>query len=388
VRRQHCADESPLRAVVAIPARDEADRIQACLQALADQVDARGRELEPGAYGVLLLLNNCSDGSADVARQTAKHYPVPLRVVEKTLPHRLAHAGGARRAAMDLAAHWLTETPGIDQKVLLTTDADTKPRPDWIAANFKAFDTGADAVAGIFALDPEDETRLPKALRARGRQEAAYADLLIEMAALLDPQPWNPYPHHATASGASLAVTLSAYRQIGGLPAASVGEDKALVAALCMRDARVRFDPNVQVITSGRLVGRARGGAADTLRLRSEDPLAHCDEALEPAGAAFARAKWRGRLRRRHGRRHNAVVGNRFDTGSHRAFGAAWSEIERTHPLFLRRLLTPADLTLQIKLAGAAVRRLRALLAPPDQIETELFGALLPDDIRELADTG
>jgi len=388
VRRPHRAAASPLRAVVAIPARDEADRLPACLQALADQVDARGRRLERDAYGVLLLLNNCSDGSAVLAHEIAKRYPKPLRVVEKHLPPRRAHAGGARRIAMDLGANWLMEAPGADQKLLLTTDADTKPELDWIAANFAAFDAGADAVAGVFALDPEEESMLPESLRARGRLEATYADLLIEMAALLDPQPWNPFPHHATASGASLAITLSAYRQIGGLPVAPVGEDRALVAALDARDARVRFDPNVRVVTSGRLIGRAKGGAADTMRLRSEDPLALCDEALEPARTAFARAKWRGRLRRRHGRRHNAIVGNRFDTGSHRTFGAAWSAIERTDPLFLRRRLTPADLTIQIKLAEAAVRRLRRMLAPPDEIETELFSALLADNVRELADTG
>jgi len=115
-----------LRAVVAIPVRDEADRRAACLQAIADQVDACGRRLEPDAYGVLLLLNNCSDGSALLAHEIAKRYPQALRVVEKHLPPRLAHAGGARRIAMDLGANWLMATPGTDRKLLLTTDADTR----------------------------------------------------------------------------------------------------------------------------------------------------------------------------------------------------------------------------------------------------------------------
>ena len=77
-----------------------------------------------------------------------------------------------------------------------------------------------------------------------------------------------------------------------------LGEDKALVAALMRIDAKIRHAPDVLVTTSGRCYGRAPGGVADTLRLRSDDPDALCDEAF---GAVFRtalrRAKWRRRLR-------------------------------------------------------------------------------------------
>jgi hypothetical protein len=48
----------------------------------------------------------------------------------------------------------------------------------------------------------------------------------------LDPRPHDPWPRHASEPGASLAVTLQAYRAIGGLPCIAFGEDGALVAAL------------------------------------------------------------------------------------------------------------------------------------------------------------
>ena len=117
---------------------------------------------------------------------------------------------------------------------------------------------------------------------------------MTEIAALLDPLDYNPWPHHATISGATLAVTRDAYRRVGGLPSVPLGEDKAFVAKLSRYDARIRFCPRVEVTTSGRVYGRAPGGVADTLRLRSETPDAFCDEALEPLPVAIMRRQMAG----------------------------------------------------------------------------------------------
>ena len=70
----------------------------------------------------------------------------------------------------------------------------------------------------------------------------------------------NPWPHHATISGASLAITRTAYRSVGRLPRVPLGEDNALVALLSRQDARIRYCPTVHVTTSGRTNGRAPGG--------------------------------------------------------------------------------------------------------------------------------
>lgn len=360
---------APLRAVVAIPVKDEEERLGACLAALGRQVDREGHRLAWGTYGVVLLLNNCRDGSAAVARAWMDGFPAPLRVIERELPSNKAHAGMARRLAMDAAATWMEEA-GSDG-LILTTDADSRVSPHWIAQNLAAAAAGVDAVAGSIVLDEIEDLALPDLLHRRGRLEALYERQIVELAALLDPLAYNPWPHHATASGASLAVTLTAYRLIGGLPILPFGEDRALVAALRAHDARVRFSPDVRVVTSGRLNGRAPGGAADTMRQRSEDPEAPCDDLLEPARIAVRRAGWRGRLRRLHqdGRLHlTDDWTRRLALAPDEAlawtvpgrFGAFWARVEAASPMLARSRLTVRDLPAQIRRAGTALEILRS----------------------------
>jgi hypothetical protein len=354
--------------VVAIPVRDEEERLPACLRALAQQRDRSGRPIPPALVRIVLLANNCADRSATLARCLGECWSLAVHVVEQSFPPATAHAGAARREAMDLAEAWLRER-GEDDGAILTTDADSQVAPDWIAENLAAIDAGADAVLGRISLDSEGKY-LPAALHRRGRLEDAYERLLAELSWLLDPLEHNPWPHHATISGASLAITRSAYRRAGRLPRVPLGEDKALIALLSRQDARIRYCPSVHVTTSGRTQGRAPGGVADTLRIRSRAPEALCDEALEPFRTAFERALWRGRLRRLHGAgrlafdqewaRALGIPERQVEEMAGRsAFGAAWSAIEERSPLFVRRPLRPADLPEQIATARRSLLRLR-----------------------------
>ena len=79
------------------------------------------------------------------------------------------------------------------------------------------------------------------------------------MSARIDPDPSNPWPCHWTRSGASLAVRKSVYEQVG-MPEIPLGEDQVFVELLKTADMRVRHAPDIEVITSGRLDGRAAGG--------------------------------------------------------------------------------------------------------------------------------
>jgi hypothetical protein len=353
--------------VVAIPVKDEEERLPACLEALARQRDRLGQPIPPKLIRVALFANNCTDRGASVAQRLGKSLSLDVRVIEAQLPPEAAHAGNARRAAMDMAETWLMEV-GEEDGVILTTDADSKVTPNWITENLLAIETGADAVLGRIALDEEGEL-LPKALHERGALEDAYEGLLTELSWLLDPLEHNPWPHHATISGATLCVSLKAYRSVGGCPRVPLGEDKALIKALTRRDAKIRYCPSVRVVTSGRIKGRAPGGVADTLEIRSREPDAFCDAALEPFHTAFARAAWRGRLRRLH--RAGLFSRNLFWAARLRltqddleqiikepAFGAAWSEVEHRSPLFAGQLLKPAQLPGQISIASRWLARL------------------------------
>ena len=361
---------SPIRPgfVVAIPVKDEEDRLPACLRALAQQRDQLGRPIPPELVRIVIFAKNCTDQSASLARRLGESSLLDVRVVEAQLPRAAAHAGNARRAAMDIAEAWLEEG-GEREGVILTTDADSQVAPNWIAENIAAFAAGAEAVLGRIDLDGEGKF-LPEALHRRGELEDTYEGLLTEASWLLDPLEHNQWPHHATISGASLGVTRMAYCRVGRLPRVFLGEDKALIALLSRYDARIRYCPTVHVTTSGRTNGRAPGGVADALRIRSRDPEALCDEALEPFRTAFARALWRGRLRRLHGAGRLALdqawapdlgisAGQVEDISQVSTFGAAWSVIEDRSPLFARQLLRPAELPKQISIARRSLGRLR-----------------------------
>ena len=350
-----------LRSVLSIPARDETSRLPDCLNALAAQ---QGGVLAGTA--VLLLANNCRDDTAGLARRLAPGLPFPLLVVEAVLPPDRAHAGGARAAAMDAAAALLGEAP---EGVLLSTDADARPEPGWLAANLAELAAGADAVAGAVLPDPLEVASLPPALRRREAAEVCYAALLDALAARLDPIAHDPAPAHGTHSGASIALRLPAYRAVGGVPLVPRGEDRALFRALDRIDARIRHSGAARVLVSCRLDGRAGGGMAETLRHRLADPEAPVDDRLEPARDAWRRFRVRRALRRlraglEEAGRLQAALGlapaMMDQVLAAPSFGLAWEALQAAAPSLRRRLLLPSALpweTVQARRMLAALSR-------------------------------
>jgi glycosyltransferase involved in cell wall biosynthesis len=124
--------------VVAIPVRNEEERLPACLRALARQLDRSGQPIPPRAVRIVLFANNCTDQSASLARKLGGDLSLDVRVFEARLPPAATDAGNARRAAMDVAEAWLV-AGGEWDGVILTTDADSQVAPDWIAENLAAF---------------------------------------------------------------------------------------------------------------------------------------------------------------------------------------------------------------------------------------------------------
>lgn len=327
-----------LRLVVAVPARNEAERVEACLASLARQRDRCGAPLPASLYAVLLYADECTDGTADVVRAWAGKTAFPVRLVVEAAGSREAHAGRARKRAMDLAAEIL-EREGAPESFLLTTDADTCVSATWVDATLAAFAEGADAVAGYIDVHPHEMMALAPSFLTRSRLEDRYLRLVSEIYALCDPRPHDPWPNHRFSSGASLAVRLAAYRAVGGLPPEPVGEDAAFTGQLEAAGFRVRHPLGVHVSTSPRFDGRAAGGTADTMRHRHETSDAACGDDLEPAMLVTRRALLQGRERGGGRRRERA-------------------ETVRADPP--RRLLRPADLPRQIARAESILRRLRS----------------------------
>ncbi len=364
----------PPPAVVAIPAHDEAERIGACLAALAMQRDGRGTPLTEGGFSVLVLANNCRDATADLARAFAEVAPFPLHVVECRLPPGEAHAGGARRRAMDAAADLLARDTG--RGVILTTDADSRAGPTWVSAMLAGFAPGVDAVAGTIDADPNEYLALGVGFLARGRLEDRYLSRVAELYAALDPRPHDPWPNHRVHSGAGIAVTLAAYRAIGGLPVRPLGEDSALAEALEDAGFLVRHSMEAAVTTSCRFDSRAPGGAGDTMRARHADLDAPCDGDIERADRLFRRARTRGVLRRLHAagrlgddlgwRRRLGVDRDAAAAlalaGAGRPFSHLWRRAEVESPaLHLGPPLRPSALPREIDAIERLLRRLGRL---------------------------
>ncbi|MGX9981493.1 glycosyltransferase [Methylobacterium fujisawaense] len=345
---------------MAVPVRNEEERIAACLKA----IDAQ-EGLEPGRLGLVLFLNNCTDGTEALVSALVPTLSIPVRVLNEDFSG--AHAGWARRRAMDAAAAWLGDAGNTG--IILSTDADSRVPPNWVARNRAAIRAGADAVAGRVELDAAEAALLPPSLPARGRLEDLYDALITEAEARIDPDPHDPWPCHRTAIGATLAVTRSAYLAVGGMPEIPLGEDGAFIARLLEHGLRVRHATDVCVTISARLAGRAPGGVADTIRSRCEEPDALCDGRMETFPRAVRRYAWRRRFRRMHDRgllARNEAWARAIGIAPVEArriaalpLGQAIAEAERLSPDLAYRPIGPRQLPGQIRIARLGVAALR-----------------------------
>lgn len=378
--------------IIAIPAFNEADRIGACLAALAVQRDRHGSPLSADAFEILVFANNCTEDTVAVTERIAKSLPQRVVIAEERLPPEMSNAGWARKRAMDLAVDRLD---GFGNGgVVMTTDADSCVSPTWVWSNLQELATGVDCVAGYVDAVPTEIISLGGSFLKRGRLEDTYLSLVAEIVARCDPRVHDPWPNHRVSSGASLAVTAGAYRAIGGLPARPLGEDAALTASLEEAGFKVRHSLDVTVQTSCRLVGRATGGAADTMQRRLTDLDAPCDEDLEPALHLTRRALCKSLFRR-------AWMGA-LDVDAYSArivippgllprlraeeatFLEAWEAVSATSPILSRRrTLRPSELPREICaarliLATLRAERPRATIFPSDRLHREGSGETEP----------
>lgn len=275
---------------VCVPARNEADRLATLLEALADQdID--------GPVPVVIALNNTTDRSAAVAAEAARRHGPRLAITldEHVFPPDLAHAGSARARAMALGADRVAFRP---EAVLISTDADTRPPPDWVCANLAAVAAGADLAGGRLVLD-EAEPLGAHAAAIRALWDIYWAEVrAIEDA--IDPSPHDPAPRHGDHTGASLAITVAAWTSAGGVPALPSGEDRGLVTAARAAGHRLSHPLSIWTRVSPRQEGRASGGMAEDMK-----HLQAVAEGAFPLAPGFdhwrSRCRWRRDLRARQG---------------------------------------------------------------------------------------
>ena len=78
----------PIRSgfVVAIPVKDEEERLPACLRALARQRDRLGRPISPTLVRIVVFANNCTDQAQSLARKLGGGLSLDVRVVKPVAP--------------------------------------------------------------------------------------------------------------------------------------------------------------------------------------------------------------------------------------------------------------------------------------------------------------
>lgn len=282
-------DLSLSRAVVCVPARNEAEALPRLIRSL-DRQQGTG---DGARLRVLVLANNCTDATADTLRAMARAGDVPnldLRVVEATIPPPDAHVGTARRRALDAGAEWLAGDRVADG-VLLSTDADAIVPEDWVRANLRAL-RRAELVGGRLVLQADEVSDTP-ALRALHDRIEEYWSAVRGLEDAFDPPAHDPAPRHGDHVAASLSLRADLYRAVGGLPVLPCGEDNALVSRVRRQGGRVRHCPHVSVAVSDRGIGRVQGGMATEMTRRARVAIGGETYCLPPA------AHWRALIARR-----------------------------------------------------------------------------------------
>ncbi len=265
------------RVSVIIPVRNEADSLPAVIEALAHQVDNRGRALNPSSYEVLVLANNCTDDTVETIERLRDRYPhLQLQAIEVSIPKEIAHVGKARQLVMD-EAYRRFSLIGLENRIIASTDGDTEVASNWISSLIEEFDKGIDALGGRIITRRADAPEISADISLYYLRRLAHAYFVAQIECCLDPQTHDCWPRHFQYCGANMAVSAEMYGKVGGMPLVRYEEDVALYRRLQRADAKIRHSLNVRVLTSARQTGRATGGLSELL-----ETLSHVSQSRQP----------------------------------------------------------------------------------------------------------
>ncbi|MDX6205160.1 MAG: hypothetical protein QOF39_1217 [Frankiales bacterium] len=221
---------------VVVPARDEQAFLPRCLEALAVAVSHVDLPCE-----LVLVLDACTDHSAEVAEEVGGRLDLPLTVL-----HSTAGSVGAARAT---GVGYLLDRHPAEELWLATTDADSAVCQQWLVRQLDHARTGATLIAGTVTID--GWAGWSAALRVRYAERYA--------------RPRHP-DGHGHVHGANLSLSGELYRSLGGFAQLRADEDVALVAAARSAGVTVTWATDLPVSTSARARGRAPRGFASALR--------------------------------------------------------------------------------------------------------------------------
>ncbi|MET0190828.1 MAG: glycosyltransferase, partial [Pseudonocardia sediminis] len=140
----------PVRAVgVLVPARDERDHVEACLDAALTALARLPPEI---VTALCLVVDRSGDGTGAVARRAVAahgHTRTTVDVIANAAPLRIGEVRNLGARTLLRRLHPVAP----ERTWLLSTDADSTVGPDWAERHLHLADAGVDAVAGGIELD-------------------------------------------------------------------------------------------------------------------------------------------------------------------------------------------------------------------------------------------
>ena len=225
---------------VLIPARYEEQLLPRCLRSVQ-----ACRVLLPEEYTSDVIV--VSDCSIDRTREIAEDILGASGTVVCT---RTGIVGSARAVAARVALERFSGSP--EECWFANTDADCEVPACWLSNQLRIALRGVHAIAGIVDVQDFSEHRPHVAQRFRDTYRIA-------------PDGTHPHVH-----GANLGVRADAYLRAGGWAGLATAEDHDLWSRLHASGYARVSDAALQVVTSGRRIGRAPLGFADALAAHNE----------------------------------------------------------------------------------------------------------------------
>jgi cellulose synthase/poly-beta-1,6-N-acetylglucosamine synthase-like glycosyltransferase len=226
---------------VVVPARDEEDNIEECVGAIRAAIAACPLVR---SSSIVVVADSCHDRTA--ARACAS-----LGDQGEVIECEAKSPGTARRIGAAAVLRRFQDHARC-QLWIANTDADSRPTSDWITQQLQFAQSGYAGVAGVVQVESVD------GLAAR------------EVTELFEYYVMNEDGSHPHVHGANLGIRADAYLDAGGWNDLALAEDHCLWTRVKARHWQTIASTSSVVLTSGRLVGRATGGFADSLRQRME----------------------------------------------------------------------------------------------------------------------
>ncbi|MGI8555805.1 MAG: glycosyltransferase [Pyrinomonadaceae bacterium] len=282
---------------IVIPVRDEALHLEKSLASFSKQVDLRGKTLNPDLFEIIVLTNNCSDNSFEIAGKfQADNESLNLHIADIKTSKTNANSGFIRGLLMQ-KAHERLISNSKNGGIIMTTDGDTQVSTDWIAANIFEIKNGADAVGGRILFNSEELAKMNSSARRFHLIDEKYRLLSAELESNLDYLSHDSLPRHHQHFNGSFAVTTDAYRKAGGIPDVRFLEDVAFYQSLLRIDAKFRHSLLVKVYTSSRETGRAEAGLSTQINDWINLGKTGADFLVDSAETLEKRFRFQGRLR-------------------------------------------------------------------------------------------